>query len=130
MFLQNWKIFFKPVRPTFPKETHIYNIIFNRKKIKVNCRYVQNIKSIVNNHKVLNNTAGIEESGNCRNRNNCLLDGKCVTTNIIYEGQITSNQPNYKEKKTQEPSKQILNADLTTTQNHSTSNIMKRHRTM
>ena len=48
--------------------------------------------------KVLNNTAEIEESCNCRNKNNCLLDGKCLTPNIIYEAQITSNQLNYKQK--------------------------------
>ena len=48
--------------------------------------------------KVLNNTAETEESCNCRNKNNCPLDGKCLTPNIIYEAQITSNQLNYKQK--------------------------------
>ena len=48
--------------------------------------------------KVLNNTAETEESCNCRNKNNCPLDGKCLTPNIIYEAQITSNQRNYKQK--------------------------------
>ena len=48
--------------------------------------------------KVLNNTAEIEESCNCRNKNNCPLDGKCLTPNIIYEAQITSNQLTYKQK--------------------------------
>ena len=56
--------------------------------------------------KVLNNTAETEESCNCRKKNNCSLDGKCVTPNIIYEAQI-------------------LNTGLTTTQNHSTLNTMK-----
>ena len=58
---------------------------------------MQNIKSIINNDeiKVLNNTA---ESCNCRNKSNCPLDGKCLTPNIIYEAQITSNQLNYKQK--------------------------------
>ena len=48
--------------------------------------------------KVLNNTAEIKEGCNCRNRNNCPVDGKCLTPNIIYEAQITSNKPNYKHK--------------------------------
>ena len=39
-----------------------------------------------------------EESCNCRNKNNCPLDEKCLTPNIIYEIQITSNQLNYKKK--------------------------------
>ena len=61
---------------------------------------MQNIKSVINNHnkKVLNNTVETEESCNCRNKNNCPLDGKCLTSNIIYEAQITSNQLNYKQK--------------------------------
>ena len=60
---------------------------------------MQNIKSVISNHnlKVLNNTTETEEGCNCRN-NNCPLDGKCLTPNIIYEVQITSNQPNYKQK--------------------------------
>ena len=40
----------------------------------------------------------LEESCNCRNKNNCPLDGKCLTPNIIYKAQIKSNQLNYKQK--------------------------------
>ena len=83
----------------FPRN-HIYSSIFNRNKIKVSYSCMQNMKSVINYHNmnVLNNTAEIEESCNCRNRNNCPLDGKCLTPNIIYEAQIMSNQPNYKQK--------------------------------
>ena len=35
---------------------------------------------------------------NYRNKNNCRLDGKKLTPNIIYKANITSNQPKYKEK--------------------------------
>ena len=61
---------------------------------------MKNIKSVINNHnmKVLNNTAEVEESCSCRNKNNYPLDGKYFTPNIIYEAQITSNQLNYKQK--------------------------------
>ena len=61
---------------------------------------MQNMKSVINNHNmnVLSNSAEIEEDCNCRNRSNCPLDGKCLTPNIICEAQITSNQPNYKQK--------------------------------
>ena len=93
------KIFFKHIRPTFIK-SHISNIIFNRSKIKISYSYMQNTKSITNNHsiKFLKNTTKVEKSCNCRNRNNCPQDGKCLTSNMIYEAQITSNKPNYKEK--------------------------------
>ena len=43
---------------------------------------------------VLHNAAEIKERCNCRNRNNCPLDG---APNIIYEAQIL-NQPSYREK--------------------------------
>ena len=83
----------------FPRN-RIYSSIFNRNKIKVSCSYMQNIKSIISNHnmKVSNNTADIGESCNCRNKNNCPLDGKCLNPNIIYEAQITSNQLSYKQE--------------------------------
>ena len=80
---------------------------------------MQNIKSIINNHnmKVLNNTPEIEESCNCRNKNNCPLDGKCLTLNI-YEAPITSNQLNYKQKIYIGTAKtDLTNTGLTTTQN-------------
>ena len=48
--------------------------------------------------KVLNNTAEIEESCNSRNKNNCPRHRKCLTPNIIYKVQITSNQLNYEKK--------------------------------
>ena len=83
----------------FPRN-HIYSNIFNRNKIKVSYSCMENMNSIIKNHKmkVLNNTAEIEEGCNCRNRNNCPLNGKCLTSSIICEAQITSNQPNYQQK--------------------------------
>ena len=82
----------------FPRN-HIYSSIFNRNKIEVSYSCMQNIKYVINNHnmKVLNDTTEIEESCNCRNRNNCPLNSKCFTPNIIYKAQITPNQPNYKK---------------------------------
>ena len=39
-----------------------------------------------------------EENCNCRHKNNCPLDEKCLTPNIIYEAQITWDELNYKQK--------------------------------
>ena len=66
---------------------------------------------LLNNHnmKVLNYTAEIKEICNYRKKNNCPLDRKRLTPNIIYEAKITSNLPNYKEHFTLGPLKQILN---------------------
>ena len=75
--------------------------------------------------KVLNNSTETEESCNWRNKIHCPLDGKCLTPNIIYEAQITSNQLNYKQKVYIETVETDFNKSLTTTQNHSTLNTMK-----
>ena len=48
--------------------------------------------------KVLNNTAEIEGRYNCRNKGNCLLEGKYLAPNLIYEARITLKQLNYKQK--------------------------------
>ena len=100
----------------FPKN-HIYNSIFNRKKVKVSYSCMGNIKSITNNHnmKNLNDTAEIEESCISRNKNNYNLDGKCLIPNIIYEAQITSISSK---------------TGLTNYQNDSTLNSMKTTRTI
>ena len=45
--------------------------------------------------KVLNNTNEIEESCNCRNKNNYPLHSKFLTPNIIYETQINYKQKTY-----------------------------------
>ena len=46
---------------------------------------MQNMKSIIDNHnmKFLIDTAEVKKSYSCRNKNNCYLDGKCPTSNII-----------------------------------------------
>ena len=88
---------------------------------------MQNIKSVINNHnmKVLNDTAEIEEGCNCRNRNNCPLDGKCLTQTSFTKHRSRQTSPPISKKFTQEPLKQILNTGLTTTLNHSTLNTMR-----
>ena len=75
----------------FPRN-HIYSSIFNRNKIKVSYSCMQNMKSVINYHNmnVLNNTAEIEEGCNYRNRNNCPLDGKCLTTDHLKPAQLSA----------------------------------------
>ena len=88
---------------------------------------MQNIKSIIINYNmiVLNNTIEIEESCNCRNRNNCPLYGEFLRPNIIYEAQNLLNQPSYKEKNLLRNRGNSFQTDLTISQNHSTSNTKK-----
>ena len=80
IFTKIGKSFLSLLDLNFQKNT-IYNSTFNRNKIKVNFSCMQTIKPIINNHnmKVLNNTAEIQESCNCRNKKNYHLDGKYLS---------------------------------------------------
>ena len=62
---------------------------------------MSNIKSIVNAHNnriskddVLSNNS----SCNCRNRESCPLNNKCLTDNVLYAATNTSNLPHYNTK--------------------------------
>ena len=35
---------------------------------------------------------------NCLNKDNCPLEQKCITTNIVYKAKVTSSYRNYQEK--------------------------------
>ena len=75
--------------------------LFNRNTVKVSYSCMKNIKSIINIHnkKILNETQKKKEKTcNCRNGTSCPLNGDCLENNIVYEGTINCNKPNYKEK--------------------------------
>ena len=76
----------------FPKK-HTFNTILNRNKVQVSYSCMQKIKKIM----IVTWTFSIKDVCNCRNKNYCPLGGKCLSPNIIYQGKITSSQPNYTE---------------------------------
>ena len=63
-----------------------------------------NVKNHINQHngKVLINEAGHSMSNskksNCLNVSECPLDGKCLEKDVLYQGVVSSNISNYKEK--------------------------------
>ena len=62
----------------------------------------KNIKTIINNHNknILGKKPSINTSTcNCRNKEVCPLNGQCQIGELVYEGTLSSNQPDYKEKK-------------------------------
>ena len=59
---------------------------------------MSNIKSIVNSHnKSITEevTTNAKKSCNCTIKNNCPLNGNCLTENSLYAGILTSNLLNY-----------------------------------
>ena len=90
-------------------KNHIFNKIFNRNIVKkyrkteiqkVSYSSMQNIKAIINNHNmnILHQNNEIKNECNCRNKKYCPLSGKCLSSNIVYQGKINSSQPNCNDK--------------------------------
>ena len=91
------KIFLQLIDKHFPKSNHL-NKIINRQKIKVSYRTTPNMKKIISSHnsKVIrkNENPLQEKSCNCRDKESCPLEGKCLTDNIIYQATVTPIPPN------------------------------------
>ena len=61
---------------------------------------MQNINAIINNHiiNILHQNNKRKDERNCRNKKYFLLGEKCLSPNAVYQGKITSIQPNYRDK--------------------------------
>ena len=91
------KYFLNLLDKHFPKN-HKYHKLFNRNNVKISYSCTKNMKSIITDHNksILNPSKQSQEGCNCRNKNNCPLDGKCLSENIIYKATLNSNKPNHK----------------------------------
>ena len=99
------KKFLHIVDKCFPKKHPLYNI-FNRHMLKLSYMYscMPSMKSIIllHNKTVLSdyNTTPMQQANkqcNCRTKDECPLQGKCLETNVVYMYQaiITSNTESY-----------------------------------
>ena len=92
----------------FPKE-HKLNKIFNRSSVKVSYSCMPNMSTIVKSHnrKVLHpEPENNAPNCNCREKELCPLQGKCLSESIIYRAKITND-------KTSEPVNYIGLTELT-----------------
>ena len=83
------KSFLKLIDKHFPDNNTLHKI-FNRNTVKVSYSTTENMKQIINKHnkKVLsNNETKDDESCNCRDKENCGMNGvNCRQTNVVYKG--------------------------------------------
>ena len=91
------KIFLQLIDKHFPKTNPLSKII-NRQKIKLSYRTTQNMKQIISSHnaKVLGKSEEApqeERTCNCRAKDSCPLEGKCLRDNIIYQATVTPIPP-------------------------------------
>ena len=88
------KSFLSLIDKHFPK-SHKLHKIFNRNNVKVSYSCTTNMGNIIKSHnrKILNEGSEPGSSQtrcNCRNKDLCPLDGKCLTNNVIYEATVTT----------------------------------------
>lgn len=88
--------FLRLIDKHFPKESKLHKI-FNRQTIKVSYSCMPNVASIIKSHNnhILNHIGPsqapnrpAERRCNCRNANQCPLNGECLTTSIVYKATV------------------------------------------
>jgi hypothetical protein len=75
----------------FPHSTRLHKI-FNRNTVKVSYSCMTNIKNTISNHNrhLLVRKNKSFDGCNCRTKDECPLDGNCLTKSIVYKAEITS----------------------------------------
>ena len=88
------KTFIKLVKKHFPKH-HKLSKIFNTNTLKLSYVCLKNMSSIIKQHntKILSNSNNIQNRlCNCRNRNDCPLNGNCLKKCFVYKAEVTTDQ--------------------------------------
>ena len=86
------KIFFKLLLYKHFPPSHSFHKIFNKKSVEISYSCMRNMSSIISadNRSILN-PPKTSFGCNCRTRNMCPLQNKCLTPNIVYQADITNN---------------------------------------
>ena len=85
------KVFFKLLHKHFPK-THKFYKIFNRNTVKLSYSSMHKMASIITSHNKTILRSNIQDYGcNCRKKNECPIQNKCLIPNIIYGATVTNN---------------------------------------
>ena len=78
----------------FPQQHRLHKI-FNKNNMKVSYSCLPNMNNIINAHnkRILHPTnASNIPSCNCRKKDECPLEGKCLQRNVIYKCQVSTNE--------------------------------------
>ena len=85
------KLLFKMLKKHFPKANSLSKL-FNKNTIKISYSGTRNMKSILSNHKKQMLTPKNNQVGcNCRFKNSSPLHNKCLTSQLIYQADVTNN---------------------------------------
>ena len=93
----------------FPKD-HSLRKIFNRNTIKISYSCMNNTKQVIDNHnkRILHSSLSpytkdnkddteTNKTCNCRQKNNCPLDGNCLQSSVVYQATVTRKDNNTSE---------------------------------
>ena len=86
------KIFLQLIKKHFPKG-NLLNKIFNKNTVKISYSCMGNIASIISGHnKNILETKEEEVWGcNCRTKESCPIENKCLTPKIVYRADVVNN---------------------------------------
>ena len=92
------KTFLKSIRKHFPNGNSLHKI-FNKNTFKVSYSCMRNMASIISSHNrtILNSDVSLEYGCNCRSRNECPLQNKCLTSKFASPADV-ENEINNKRK--------------------------------
>ena len=88
------KTFLQLIDKHFPKSSRLHKI-FNRNSIKISYSCMKNVKTTISNHNTrirsTEPTATEEINCNCRKKDECPLQKKCLTRAIVYQAEVKSH---------------------------------------
>ena len=85
------KLFFKILAKNFPKSNPLSKI-FNKNTVKLSYSCTRNMKSIISDHNKQVLRKETQQFGcNCKDKNTCPLDNKCLTPQVIYQADVTND---------------------------------------
>ena len=88
------KNFLRLINRHFPK-SHRLHKMFNRNTARASSRFVQNMSKICKGHnsKITCKPCNQLTLCNCRVKEECPIDGKCQTMDVVYDCRVTSPEP-------------------------------------
>ena len=95
------RIFIKLIGKHFPPN-HKFVKVFNKNTIKLSYSYMPNIRSKINGHnkKILQSKpTEPQKLCNCLIRDDCPMNGLCLTSSILYQATITCSDSKFKQKR-------------------------------
>ena len=87
------RFFLNLINKNFPPH-HKFSKIFNRKNMKISYSCMPNIHKKVTKAK----PSAQARTCNCINKSKCPLNNKCLSNNVLYKANITSESENYRNK--------------------------------